>query len=201
MAHDYQKLQGDVPLEDPTATFRERRARLSWTKTTSLAVLSLTLVITLCVYPVYHIFHLYQSPPAWTDCGSSPSEARSRGCSFDAMSFTWSLSDCFDGELTDQFLSHAQWRWYSEEGTEIDRESVLSGEYEYLFVSGEYHVVHCTFMWRKMHRALLRGRRIDSYLANYNHTEHCAHRLQKQDAAQKDVNTVIVSKYPSCGVH
>jgi hypothetical protein len=55
------------------------------------------------------------------------------------------------------------------------------------------------FMWRKMHRALLHGRHIDNYLANYNHTEHCAHRLQNQNAMQTDVNTVIVTKYPSCG--
>jgi hypothetical protein len=148
MAHDYQKLQAEDSLEDQTPAPKERNPRLSWTRTTSLALFSLTLLITICIYTFYHTFpqliHSTDSPSPWIDCGSSPSEARSRGCFFDVMSFTWSLPDCFDGELTEQFLNHTQWRWYSEDGTETQRDSVLAGEYEYLFVSGEYHAIHCT---------------------------------------------------------
>jgi hypothetical protein len=144
----------------------------------------------------------------WTDCGNSSDSALSRGCHFDVMSFSWSLPDCFDEELMEQFLRHRDWHWYREDGGEVSAWDVRAGPFDYLFVSQEYHVVHCTFMWRKMHRAVLARRKIDSYVGNYTHTVHCEKRLYDREALLRsgpgfdsEVNTVIVTKYPTCGLY
>lgn len=53
-----------------------------------------------------------------------------------------------------------------------------------LYVTDEYHIVHCVYMWRKLHRGLeveskelepgsSEGAWIDSYTSNFMHTHHC----------------------------
>jgi hypothetical protein len=54
-------------------------------------------------------------------------------------------------------------------------------------------------MWRKMHRAIQNGWELDDYLLDYHHTSHCEMRLLDSSLRKDDVNTVIRTKYPSCG--
>ena len=71
----------------------------------------------------------------------------------------------------------------------------------------DYHKLHCTDMWRKMHRAILGKAGMDSYIRNYRHTEHCEEILTRAGmemtmTGQKDVSkglTVIRRKFVSCG--
>ena len=42
-----------------------------------------------------------------------------------------------------------------------------------MWVTREFRFFHCTYQWRKMHRALLRDGILDDYAANYSHTERC----------------------------
>lgn len=135
-------------------------------------------------------------------CGNTTAEAKAAGCHFDLMSFAWLPDACFDGELMDEFLAHPSgpWHWYSDTNktTEISREEVNLGEYEELYVKWEYHLIHCTFMWKKMHRAVLQGRPIDDYIGSYGHTKHCEKGILDRTLALDDMNTGILLKFPGC---
>lgn len=140
-------------------------------------------------------------------CGDNPSEALANGCQFDMTSFSWLPPTCADTELMEQFLSRRNWTWYSDDNdddhqqmTPISQDEVSSGRHEILHVSWEYHFHHCTYMWRKLHRAVLKGKPVDGYIGSMHHTAHCADILLQQDEMRAGgETTVIFAKYPSCG--
>ncbi|KAK8094988.1 hypothetical protein PG997_001673 [Apiospora hydei] len=136
---------------------------------------------------------------ALSQCGNSSVEAAALGCHFDIMSFSWLPPACFDEQLTHDFETTEDWQWFLDQnGTQpVSKEEVLLGERD-LFVSSRYHKHHCTFMWKKLHRALGKGHLIDSYIGNYNHTVHCEHMLLMEDADSAVLNTRILRKFPSC---
>lgn len=112
-------------------------------------------------------------------CGVTPTQARSNGCLFDVMSFSWLPPACYDELLVADFLALQPWDWFSDSlGTEpVSLEVALKGDAAQMYVSWQYHITHCVFMWKKMHRALKRDGVIDAYIGNYNHTSHCGHML------------------------
>lgn len=137
-------------------------------------------------------------------CGTTPGEARAHGCHFDVNSFCWLPDVCWDASLSEEFDSYKDWKWWRDENATdpISYELVSTGEFTDLYVEWEYHLVHCTTTWKKMHRALLRGglNAIDAYIGSYQHTLHCEDMLLSgYSASLKDVNTVIRIKYPDCG--
>ena len=79
--------------------------------------------------------------------------------------------------------------------------TVRLGEHTHLYVSREFHLHHCTYMWRKMHRALIQGRPQDTYVGNYSHTAHCEHVLTKEvlDLGMDVVDVRIGRKFVGCG--
>ena len=103
-----------------------------------------------------------------------------------------------------EFQSH-NWEWFEDASKTrpVPQAEALSGMHPGLFVSWEYHLVHCTYMWKKMHRAVLgKGNlAIDSYVGSFNHTKHCEHNLlTDRDVGLDEMNTVILVKYPDCGI-
>ncbi|KAK4495419.1 hypothetical protein PRZ48_013750 [Zasmidium cellare] len=145
------------------------------------------------------------SPPPtaeWSSCGDDPATARSRGCSFDLLSFAWQTPECYDTSLMAEFASwngDGDWNFYANPNyTEpVSQHIAIQGERTPLFVKWDYHVVHCTFMWRQMHRAYESGW-IDSHLANYNHTLHCQKMIlmSPEEALKKPVMARLI--YPEC---
>ncbi len=142
-------------------------------------------------------------------CGTTPAEARARGCHFDVMSFSWLPDACWDAALSAEFDDEKPWKWwrYDEHGTleTISHEFVMTGEFTDVYVDQEYHVHHCIAMWKKLHRALLRGGQgaIDEYIGSYNHTLHCEEMLlegEEPGMSLSVVNSVIRLKFPDCGV-
>ncbi|MCJ1329218.1 hypothetical protein MMC10_005896 [Thelotrema lepadinum] len=141
------------------------------------------------------------SPPL--DCGRTVDEAKAAGCIFDVMSFHWVPPQCYDAEITDLFLAARDWKWYSKyhgnASDEIPIETIREGHTS-AWVPWEYHPVHCTHQWRKMHRAFAAGRPLDSALGNYNHTLHCEEMLWRGEWYGKwVVNTKVERKFVSCG--
>ncbi len=137
-------------------------------------------------------------------CGASPREARAGGCHFDLISFSWLPEPCYDSELAQDFDNLREWKWWFDENNTVpaSHQLAMTGEYS-LFVEWDYHLWHCTFMWRKMHRALSRSGQmaIDSYMGSYNHTLHCEEMLLRyREIELNSVNTVIRVKYPDCNV-
>jgi len=137
-------------------------------------------------------------------CGSSPDEARRLGCHFDVMSFSWLPPQCFDRELVDDFLARKQWSYYQipishNVENEVPMANVSTGEIDHLFVTWEFHQVHCAYMVRKLHRALSSKRPLDGYIDNLAHTEHCTEVMMDRETDLNYIWTKIFVKYPSCG--
>ncbi|OJJ47404.1 hypothetical protein ASPZODRAFT_16085 [Penicilliopsis zonata CBS 506.65] len=132
-------------------------------------------------------------------CGTSIAEARKHGCHFDPMSFSWLPPRCYDVELSAEFLQRSDWEWYLDAKgmLPVPRETVLAGEHESLYVSWEYHLVHCTYAWRKMHRAVMMQVPLDGYIRQYAHTEHCERMLLRQGVDWNTTNTIIQTKFVS----
>ena len=82
---------------------------------------------------------------------------------------------------------------------------VLTGEFTGLSSKFEHHLHHCTFLWKKMHRALLSGGgsnpAIESVTAAYIHTEHCSKVLTTgREVALDVINSDFLIRYPDCGM-
>ena len=139
-------------------------------------------------------------------CGHTAAEARARGCHFDIITFCWLPDRCYDAELSDSFEKLVDWKWYLDRNKTqaVPKEEALQGELDGLYVSWEYHVQHCVYMWEKMHRALLGAGKpaIDTYIGPYIHTEHCGKMLlsRGEGYAMSDINTRIRVKFPDCGI-
>ncbi|KUI68148.1 hypothetical protein VM1G_03641 [Cytospora mali] len=135
-------------------------------------------------------------------CGNSTAEAQAAGCKFDILSYTWVQPACFDQELMYEFLGRANWRWYPDEETvqELTVNEVANGQREYVYVTWEYYMTHCTYMWKKMHRSLMTSRSLDSYIFDYRHTEQCEMVLLDREHQLDSRSVMLVSKYPSCPI-
>lgn len=138
-------------------------------------------------------------------CGETPDEAIARGCFFDIISFCWLAPRCYDADLSSQFDQITAWEWYRDfnHTLPVTHEQIMTGRFTGLHVSLEYHLRHCTTTWEKMHRAFLGPngpKAIDSYIASYEHTKHCTMLLNDESMQLEAVNTMIVIKYPDCGM-
>ncbi len=142
---------------------------------------------------------LKSSSTRWSSCGDSLETAQERGCSFDLISFAWQTPECYDTELVAEFSSWSNWTFYADDKFTIpvSQEIARQGNRTPLFVKWDYHIVHCTFMWRQMHRAYERGW-IDSHLGNYNHTLHCQRMMLMDKSAAEKAITVARIIYPPC---
>jgi hypothetical protein len=161
---------------------------------TSVLVLAIIIFSTIAVT---HTIHTIKEPET---CGITADEARSRGCQYDVISFAWTPSRCFDSDLMTDFTSLRNWTFFtSQNGTEaVPYESVALGEHDTLYVTQEFHMYHCTYMWRKMHRAVLAAVPLDGYIGNYHHTGHCEHQIMQQARGAHEISTTIFTKYVSC---
>lgn len=136
-------------------------------------------------------------------CGSTPASARLANCSFDVMSFSWLPSACSDPELTTEFVALRNWTWWVDENqtASIPFKEVQKGGRSMLFVNREYHMYHCTYMWRKLHRGMQKGV-VDSYIGSYEHTGHCEMMLlgmEGKPVPDRNVtDTAILMKFPRC---
>lgn len=139
-------------------------------------------------------------------CGNTTAEAKARGCHFDIITFCWLPHRCYDNELSKSFEQLVDWKWYLDRNKTrpVPKTEALRGELDGLYVSWEYHVQHCVYMWQKMHRALLGPGKeaIDTYISPYIHTEHCGKMLltRGDGYALSDINTRIRVKFPDCGI-
>lgn len=98
------------------------------------------------------------------------------------------------------FIGYDNWQFYAHPNRTdvvVDLATALEGQ-RTLYVDWRYHVTHCTFMWRQMHRAYALSGYIDSHLDNYKHTLHCQWVLVEADTPLETVNVVAELKYPEC---
>lgn len=134
-------------------------------------------------------------------CGGTVAEAQERGCKWDLLAAAWLPQACIDEELTNGFRDERPWRYFADRnGTEELFEPELQyrvGPNDTYYTTLEYHRMHCNYQWRKMHRAMQRGTRIESGLAKYHHTLHCGF-VGLQEAGLQDLTTVISVEFMEC---
>ncbi|TID17803.1 uncharacterized protein E2P81_ATG10778 [Venturia nashicola] len=143
-------------------------------------------------------YNILRSP-----CGNSTAEARALGCHFDIITFSWLPDRCYDAELSKNFEDVEEWDYFLDHNKtqRVEKAEALTGEYDGLYVSWKYHIIHCVYMWEKMHRAVLGLGKpaIDGYIGPLAHTRHCGEMLTMR-LKFSDYNTRIKVKYPDCGI-
>lgn len=183
-----------------------RRYLVSSSLLAALVTLSLLLGLALGVIPTSATKTQRAPKTLVRPCGGTPEEARTNGCHFDIISFCWLPDDCYDAELSDEFdhANHLEWFLDPNRTQPLSHEQIMTGEYTGLYVNWEYHIRHCTAMWKKFHRAIMKNlgtRAIDGYIGSYEHTKHCEHMLLGgRGVALDTINTRIAVKYPDCGI-
>ncbi|PVI01720.1 hypothetical protein DM02DRAFT_613431 [Periconia macrospinosa] len=110
-------------------------------------------------------------------CGSTATEARAMGCTYDVLSNMWIPKPCIDHENLRHFKKIAQWQAYetrdaTRQLTEDEMGEVV-GPKTY-FTPIREHLVHCALMWRRLHKGFQEDNRyLDTHVRAYGHTAHC----------------------------
>jgi hypothetical protein len=133
-------------------------------------------------------------------CGMDAATARSNGCIFDLLTMSWLAPECYDKDLSEAFLEVASEPFfYDMEATRPIKDYVeLSEVTQTVYTTRKYHIYHCSYGWRMMHRALVRGGALESGLSGYHHTEHCTDQLMNQTISFDKVITKIIIDFPDC---
>ena len=137
-------------------------------------------------------------------CGNDANTARSLGCEFDPLTFAWLPPRCYDYNLTAEFLQVQEWQWWRQRPDGSRRQlslvNVMQSSDTTLYVTWEYHRQHCTYLWLKMHRAMMSGAPIDGVSMMDIITDVCDGVLR----AKTELNDTSVPgyvRYPSCKVY
>jgi hypothetical protein len=185
-----------LPEKNESMYLDKRFNRRLWPWMVWIAVAAL-FVLSLSAAGIF-ITKNHSQSTVWTDCGGTPEEARRRGCSFDMLSHAWVPRECYDQQISDSYSQAGKWEYYLDRAGKyaVPVGEVARGETD-VWLREHQHYVHCTYMWRQMHRAFTVLHYIDSHLNNYNHTKHCQKLfLEKRDGALLEVLARVI--YPEC---
>jgi hypothetical protein len=184
--HQLDLESSETPLINSTDTYQwaqqkkscvPRRLVHSIIGSIILAIVLLVGFTALQTWKVQQHVHLYPSGLELGTCGydKTPEEARAHGCVFDPMSFIWVRPECYHGDLLEDFMKRSEWAWYSDPQLKhkLPMDEVFNGDHPQAFAPKQYHQIHCTYMWRKMHSVLVDRLPIDSDLSSWHHTMHC----------------------------
>lgn len=191
----------DTIVDPNPTTYRTRSRKRFWT------VLSVSILLALIVVfsTTYVAFKLTVPQPAHkpavTQCGSTPSEAWDRGCIFETTLSLWVPPDCYDFELETVYLQQPDLKFYRDVNLteEVPLREVKTGKSPGWFVPWDHHVRHCSFAWRKFHRAAAFGKKVDGYVLQYAHTEHCIKMMTEPEKWRTDMTQFDMAMYPNCG--
>ena len=162
---------------------------------------SLIVVLILIVY--FTISRRPASSPTWDQCGTTPEEARARGCIFETTGFAWLPKNCLDPDTENEFLDYLDTNSLKIYGhynstIEVPIDEVRKGDRGY-WVYQQYHLTHCLFLIKKMHRAVTEGKAVDGLIKPFGHTEHCVHQLLLPPELRRDEIQFSYLKFPYCG--
>ncbi|KAH7414533.1 hypothetical protein DE146DRAFT_640610 [Phaeosphaeria sp. MPI-PUGE-AT-0046c] len=164
----------------------------------SLAVLSLFILL----IPVLYLVTKAGAP--YNHCGTTPTEARRRGCVFETTGFAWLPQACLDPTTEDQFLAyikvHNLTYYRDQECTQLVSLSEVRLGNQGFFVQETYHKTHCAFLLRKLHRRYIEGKPVDGMIMNIGHTKHCVSEMLEGEMMHKGANGQFsYLKFPYCG--
>lgn len=186
----------DDALEHVHHPARSRRRRLA-------ALIALLAVTALAAF--LFIYATPSSPkPRYDHCGTTADEARARGCVFETTGFAWLPKECLDPTTEREFLDYLSANnmnlYHDFNATsEVSMNQVRLGDGPGFFVRQKYHLTHCLFLIKKMHRAVEQGRPVDGLIMPAHHTEHCVHQLLQPKTFREHEIQFSYTKFPYCG--
>jgi hypothetical protein len=135
-------------------------------------------------------------------CGTTPAEAVERGCYFDLVRTQWLPQACNDPELNEVFRRAVEGipHYRDKEGRiPISIDEMMWDEVDtVIYTTVDWHRHHCAFTLVKLHRAIMAGASIDSYM-DVGHTTHCALWLMNNTRPWNDLTmTITGSGFPDC---
>ena len=156
----------------------------------------LAVLVSLIIFIIYSS-HLF--PRTELHCGNTTEEARSLGCEFDLLSYSWTPKQCFDRETALEFKEWLlspdrfprSWPFFEDRNNSqwVPDEAALSERVHILsYAPNEEHFGHCVFMMRRLHRINSGGAgRANSRIKRYKHTEHCTNTILDAAFSQLDL--------------
>lgn len=150
---------------------------------------------------IFLIYHKFGTPKTIEQCGTTPAEAKAKGCIFEMPGFSWLPKECVDSEVEAEFLKFKNLQYYRDANytDEVSIEEVKRGDGPGFYVKQDYHAAHCAFLFKKLHRALDAGRKVDGLIHSVEHTGHCVHMLLAPPDFRWDAVQFAFTKFPYCG--
>lgn len=115
------------------------------------------------------------------DCGSNPVQAKERGCVFDRINYGWTPPACLDVDFEDTTYKEAMkaggpWKWYLDKNStiEIPQDWNELSTQTHVWTEHRFHVLHCVYTWKLLHRAAMRDSVVYDFIGDYRHTSHCS---------------------------
>ena len=131
-----------------------------------------------------------------------PEDAKALGCKYSIVLHSWLPESCLteaDDEDAKDMYEGREWPYEVASGQNLTMEELGYGDYHHFTTTFDWHVTHCMYVWKRLHRILLDPtQELDSYTANYHHTSHCVKMIGGQPEGMKDSGTKIFVKYPKC---
>lgn len=143
-------------------------------------------------------------PLSWShgDCGNSPEDAKERRCQYSIVLHSWLPKGCLteaDEQDAKDMYKDRNWPYETAAGQNLTMEELGAGDYGHFTTTFDWHVTHCMYVWKRLHRIMLDpSQELDSYTANYHHTSHCVKMIGGHPEGMKDSGTKIFVKYPKC---
>ena len=137
-------------------------------------------------------------------CGTTPEEARAKGCKFDIILYSWVPPPCYDHEIQVAYMENRESEWYrnrgGEGGEKIPQERAALGVEPGLWLSWAYHDYHCQYIWKMMTRILRNSSMgVAGRLLEYYHTDHCINVLKGiEKGPDVDISTLVSLNYSTC---
>lgn len=124
------------------------------------------------------------------NCGESVAEARANGCKYDSISAAWLPPYCRDDALAEEF-NHAgpgpngEWEYYTDinktRRLSLEEISLLADNGGFFYMTQQWHVRHCHFVWRMQFRARWTKIHVSLRDDNEHHIMHCMMMAEKRD--------------------
>ncbi|KAL2060783.1 hypothetical protein VTL71DRAFT_9425 [Oculimacula yallundae] len=132
-------------------------------------------------------------------CGNNWQDAKRLGCHFDVMASRWYSHDCYNGAILEQMMTEVEFEWFydSEHTLPAPKDLVMKGEFDTIYPLYDYHIMHCLYLWRRLHSAVVEHRQLDDDVYSYGHTLHCT-RLIMGWKMEKNTTTIATSGIPFC---
>ena len=162
----------------------------------ALIIIAATIVVITTIRPSNHVTRETSSvnPEQILECGTTPDEARARGCVFDVMHYSWIPAPCYNASLSQQY-----WEVLTSLGIEfwndttklhvLPYEEILAAKHEFVYTSWLLHLKHCQYLLHRQIQSLVYGLPLDNLLRNESHAVHCLEEVRHPG----DVRTMLFS--------